>query len=108
MARYYGKIGYAESKETDPGVWVDVITEKCYKGDFIKNSRVLENYNKVNNDINIANKISIVADPYAMKNFHHIKYATYMGTKWIVKDIEVLYPRLVLILGGEYHESTES
>lgn len=104
MSRYYGIIGYAERIQTDPGVWVDTITEKYYKGDFIRNVRTLDNPNKVNNDINISNKISIVADPYAMQNFHLIKYATYMGTKWIVKDVEVLYPRLILSLGGVYNE----
>lgn len=104
MARYYGIIGYAERKETDPGVWVDTITEKCYKGDIIRNLRTLENSNKVNNDINVSNRISIVADPYAMNNFQNIKYATFMGTKWMVKDVEVLYPRLILSLGGLYNE----
>lgn len=104
MARYYGKIGYVVTEETTPGVWTDTITEKYYKGDFIKNTRVLDVSGKVNSDINISNRISIVADPYAMQNFHMIKYAVYMGVKWIVKDVEVLYPRLILSLGGEYNE----
>lgn len=108
MAKYYGKIGYAETKQTDPGVWDSTIVEKYYKGDIIRNVRMLENPNKVNNDINISNKISIVADPYAMQNFHTIKYAIYMGVKWMVKDVEVLYPRLILSLGGVYNEQPES
>lgn len=108
MARYCGIIGYAETKETDPGVWVDTITEKCYKGDILRNVRTLENPNKVNNDINISNKISIIADPYAMEHFAKIKYAVFGGVKWNVKDVEVSYPRLILSLGGLYNEQSGS
>ena len=32
MARYYGRIGYAETVETIPGVWEEVITERNYYG----------------------------------------------------------------------------
>ena len=30
MAKYYGKIGYAETVETAPGVWKEQITERNY------------------------------------------------------------------------------
>ena len=103
MAKWCGVIGYAESVETKPGVWTDVITEHEYCGDVIQDSRRLQSANQINDDINISNKISIVADPYAFSNFHSIRYATFMGIKWKVPNVEVQYPRLILSLGGVYN-----
>lgn len=102
--KWYGSIGFAELKETTPGVWTPEITERNYRGDLIRNTRRLQSTDQVNDDININNQISIVADPYANMNFHTIKYATFMGTKWKVSDVEVQYPRLILSLGGVYNE----
>lgn len=102
--KWYGSIGFAELKETTPGVWTPQITERNYRGDLVRNTRRLQSTDQVNDDININNQISIVADPYANMNFHTIKYATFMGTKWKVSDVEVQYPRLILSLGGVYNE----
>lgn len=103
MAKYYGMIGYATSVETEPGIWEPDIVEKEAYGDLIKNFKSSENSGDINDDINIANNISIVADPYAVQNFHSMKYATYMGSKWKIKSVEVQYPRLILSLGGVYN-----
>ena len=51
----------------------------------------------------MTNEISLVADPYARENFHMIRYACFMGTRWEVTSVEVQYPRLVLTLGGVYN-----
>lgn len=102
--KWYGSIGFAELNETTPGVWTPQIVERNYRGDLVRNTRRLQSTDKVNDDININNQISIVADPYANMNFHTIKYATFMGTKWKVGDVEVQYPRLILSLGGVYNE----
>ena len=103
MAKYYGVIGYAERVETSPGVWDDQIVERNYDGDIIRNIRNIQSNEHLNDDINISNQISIVADPYANANFHSIRYATYMGVKWKVPTVEVQSPRLVLGLGGLYN-----
>lgn len=103
MAKYYGLIGYAETVETAPGVWKEQITERIYYGDVIRNSRRLQSTEHLNDDVNISNQISIVADPYAINNFHSMRYAEFMGAKWKVSDIEVQYPRLLLTLGGLYN-----
>lgn len=104
MAKYYGAIGYAETVETKPGVWKEQITERMYSGDLLRNSRRFQSSDKLNDDLNISNEISIVADPYANQNFHLMRYAEFMGTKWKITDIEVEYPRLRLTLGGVYNE----
>lgn len=103
MAKWYGKIGFYIPKETERGLWEDKITERNYYGDLLSNFRKLQNSGGVNDDINIANKISIISDPFADQNFHSIRYAEFMGTKWKVTNVEVLYPRLILTLGGVYN-----
>lgn len=100
MAKWYGKVGYAETVETEPGVWEDQITERSYYGDITRNTRNLQNSGEVNDNINIANQISIVADPYAYQNFYSMRYVEFMGAKWKVTSVEVQYPRLILTAGG--------
>ena len=105
MAKWFGKIGFAETVETKPGVWTNQIKTHEYYGDLIRNSRRLQTTaDKVNDDINISNQLSIVADPYANENFHEMRYAEFMGVKWKITDVEVQYPRLILTLGGVWNE----
>ena len=103
MAKYYGKIGFATTSEERPGVWVENFTERPYSGDILGNTRRIEFPEKVDADINITNRISIVADPYAKLNFHSMRYAVYLGTKWKISSVEVQFPRLILNLGGVYN-----
>lgn len=103
MAKFYGIIGYAKPVNSNHGVWIDEITEReCY-GDVYRNTRRLEQSGTLNDNINIANEISIIADPYARENFHAMKYVVFMGTKWKITNVEVQYPRLILTLGGLYN-----
>ena len=104
MAKYYGIIGYAEAVETAPGVWKEQITERNYYGDVIRNTRRLQSANQLNDNVNVSNEISIVADPFAYQNFHSMRYVEFMGTKWKITNVEVQYPRLILELGGVYNE----
>lgn len=103
MAKFYGVIGYAESEETTPGVWEERITERYYYGDIIRNIRNLENSEHLNDNIKVSNQISILADPYAIQNFHAIRYAEFMGVKWKVSSVDVQSPRLLLSLGDLYN-----
>ena len=103
MPKFYGSIGYAISKETAPGVWVEDIVEHEYSGDVYRNTRKLQSGNQVNDSIDISNEISILSDPFANENFHSMRYVTYMGAKWRVSSVEVRYPRLILTVGGLYN-----
>ena len=103
MAKFYGKIGYAETLETSPGVWQEQITERDYFGDLNRNTRTAQSSNQLNDNINISNEISIRADPFANKNFHLMRYVEYMGAKWKITNVEVQYPRLILTVGGVYN-----
>ena len=102
MAKWFGKIGYAETEEISPGVWKEQIVEREYYGDLVRNTRRLQTADKLNDDMNVANEISIISDPYANQNFHSIRYVEFMGSKWKVSSVEVSYPRLILTLGGLY------
>ena len=107
MAKYFGTIGYALTTETAPGVWEEQLIEKEYYGDVLQYSKRYQSAGKVNDDIEISNKISIVADPFAFQNFIFIRYVTWMGVKWKVSSIDVEYPRLVLSIGGVYNVEAE-
>jgi hypothetical protein len=108
VAKFYGEIGYGESKEKldAPGVYVDEMIEFPYYGDVIRNSRRLENGEGLNSDISIGNSVSIVADQYAVEHFFAIRYVLWMGTLWSVTTVEVKSPRLILSLGGVYNGPT--
>lgn len=103
MAKFYGKLGYVTTEETVPGVWTPTAVEKDVIGDFLKNMHKLEHVPQVNDNITISNTISIVADPYVMENFRYIKYVIIDGVKWKAESVEVQYPRLIVVLGGEYN-----
>lgn len=102
MAKFYGVVGYAEPMETTPGVWSDRIIERQYFGDLVRNTRKLQTSDQLNDNVNVTNEISIVADPFANENFHSMRYVEFMGTKWKITNVDVQYPRLVLTIGGVY------
>ena len=107
MARYYGLVGFSEgSAESVPGVWDEVIVERPYYGDVTRNTRRLQSGDRLNDNVTVSNEISIVSDPYALQNFHAIRYAAWMGANWKVTNVEVHYPRLILTIGDEYHGET--
>lgn len=104
MAKFYGVVGYGVAVEGMPGVWKDVITEKRYFGDVIRNTRRLTDGESVNNDLSVNNSISIVADAYANEHFFAMRYVRWAGTLWIVSDVDATQPpRLILRLGGVYN-----
>lgn len=102
--KYYGKIGYAETKETAPDVYEEQITEREYFGDVTRNTRRWQSGQNLNDNLEIDNTLSVVADPYALRNFQAIRYAVWNGAKWKVKSVEIQYPRLILTIGGVYTE----
>lgn len=105
MAKFFGKIGFTETKETAPGVWIEEVSEKEYYGDVLSLNRKLETGEHLNDDINVNNRISILADPFAFERFSSMRYVSWMGTKWKVTNVEVQYPRLILSIGGVYNET---
>lgn len=104
--RFSGKVGFGVATEIRPGVWQDVITEKSYFGDVVRNSRHLQTGERVNDDLTVSNSVSIVADAYGLDHFFAIRYVVWQGSRWKVSNVEVSRPRLILQLGGVYNGPT--
>lgn len=105
--KWHGELGFVMVRETSPGVWTEVVEPRKAYGDVLRNSRRLQSGERVNDNIDISNSISIVADPFIRSNIQALRYAEFMGVKWKVTDVEVEYPRLTLTLGGLYNGETE-
>lgn len=102
MARFFGNVGFGLSTEVEPSVWSDTITERPFYGDVSSESRSLSPTDQVNDDIRSSNRISIVADAFALEHFLSIKYVELYGALWKVVTAEVQRPRINLTLGGVY------
>ena len=108
MPRFYGKIGFGLSVETDPGVWSDEISERDYFGEILNTTRYREESDNVNDNVRLQQRLSIVADPFINDNIYAIKYVRWAGSTWRVNSVEIARPRLILTLGGVYDGITAS
>ena len=104
MAKFFGKIGFTKTEETAPGVYRETTIERDYRGDVLRNTRKWENGEHLNDDLNVNNQISIVADAYANENFFAMRYISWMGAYWKITNVEVQRPRLILTIGGVYNK----
>lgn len=105
MSKFYGIIGFVESQETEPGsgIWEDVVTERKYRGEVTKNYKRWDNSEYLNDNLNISNTISIVADPFVSNKLFSVRYVKWLGSYWKVNSAEVQAPRILLTLGGVYN-----
>ena len=108
MAKWYGKVGYIINEEVEPGVWVETPKELPYFGDTISDMAKWSSSGQVNDNLTVASKVSIVADPFAIQHFSSIKYVEIMGSMWSVSMIEPQPPRLILTVGGLYAKDQTS
>lgn len=103
MAKWHGSIGFIKPVEKNPGVWVDEITVKHYYGDLIRNNPRWQNGESINDDLNVNNQISVIANSFAYDNFCWMKYVEFMGVKWKITSADVQRPRIILTIGGVYN-----
>lgn len=106
MAKYSGMIGYSKSVETTPGIYEDVVEEHRHYGDVLQDSRRYEESDKVNGDLRVSNRISIIADKFARDNMYAMKYLTLFGQRWTISKVDVNSPRFIISLGGLYNGPT--
>lgn len=108
--RFSGTVGFATNEQTAPGVWQDVITERAYRGDVVRNARRLEPVLQVPPEANaplaLENSFSILADAHAYENYIHIRYVLWEGARWRVTNVEVRRPRLILTVGELWNGNT--
>lgn len=106
MAKFCGKIGYVDSVEESPGVFVNKPIEYTYYGDITNISKRWQTTENLNDDIRLEENISIVADSYAWENYYKIRYVIIDGVAWRVTNVTVARPRLNLYIGGLYNGET--
>lgn len=108
MAKFYGAIGYAITKETvkDSGVWVEEVTERNYSGDVLKSMVRTKDGETLNDNITVDNRLSIIADAFANENVQSMRYINWMGALWKISSVEIQRPRLLLTIGGVYNVQT--
>lgn len=103
MNKWYGKVGYVETVEVEPGIWEERETVRSYYGELVRNSSKFLVSGGVNDDRDVSVELSVVSDPYSDLHFHSIRYVEFDGVKWKVNTVEPKRPRLILALGGEYN-----
>lgn len=107
--KYYGKLGFDDGPvEVLPGVFEDLIIERTVYGDVLNSTINSREAGTVIPNQTITNQISVVADSYSLKNLHAIRYLTFNGHAWEVKQVEVRPPRIIMRLGGVYRGETFS
>lgn len=103
MAKFQGVIGYVNSEETAPGVFKDIVTERDCVGDILRNNRRWESGQKVNDDLTIDNRFSVLLSDYIINNTQYLRYLKVLGTKWKITSFEIQRPRIILTVGGVYN-----
>lgn len=109
MSKWFGKVGYQfPATETSPGIWESGgVVEHEYYGDIISDRRKRQNFGEINDTLNLADVVSILADPFAYDNCSRIVYVEIMRTRWKVTEIDPSQrPRLILTVGGEWYGDT--
>ena len=108
--RFHGAVGVAASTQVSPGVWKDIITERTYYGDVVRQSRRLDPPLLVPpetaGNLTLENSFSILADSDAYADFMNFRYVEWEGNRWTVTNVEVRRPRLILTVGGLWNGDT--
>ena len=105
--KWFGEIGFNEEIEEEPGVYVPKLIKRNFFGNVLDLTWREQQADKINTDLHISNKLSVVADPYLRSNFQKIAYVQFEGAKWTVSSVKVGVPRLELTLGSLYLEEDE-
>lgn len=101
--KFYGSIGFSYEVQTAPGVWEGVSDERDAYGDVLSNVRRWEPSSELNDDLNVTNRISVVASRFFYEHLGSMRYVLWNGTKWKIKSAEIVRPRIILTLGGVYN-----
>ena len=106
MAKFHGKVGYAQTVETAPGVHTETFVEYDYVGDVQRDAKRWVDGSKVNTDLQFSTRISIIVNDVASVNLPLMRYVRWQGACWQITSFEVAHPRIILTLGGVYNGRT--
>ena len=111
--RYCAKIGFRWTDEerledgTPTSVWKEFYAERTYKADVMSNGYRNQQGEGINDDYKINNKLSLLAcDAFTLSHLNSVIFCELYGVKWKVTSVDIQRPRLIVTLGGEYHEQT--
>lgn len=100
MTKFTGLVGYVTQEQKVPGVWSPVDNPKKMRGDVIRQSSSNQNDGKVNSDITLNHRVSLLGDAYAFGNYYTIKWIELDSRKWEVTSVELQRPRIIVTVGG--------
>lgn len=106
MARFSGKLGFGEEVEVSPGIWEETITEKPYYGTIEWDIRRFVKGDKVNDNVNLNNCVTVLADSWINQNSARVRYVLWRGQRWSITSVEDAYPRLKFYMGDVYNGPT--
>lgn len=102
MSKFFGTIGFVQTKETEPGVWAQSVEERLFSGDITQTTASWNDAQRINGDLEINHTLSVICDNYLTQNMFALRYVNYVGRRWAVRKVEVRPPRMILVLGKEY------
>lgn len=100
MSKFTGLVGYVTQEELVPGVWSPVDKAVMMKGDIIRLSSSVQNGDKINSDVTLNHRVSLLGDAYAFNNYFNLKWIQLDGRKLEVSSVELQRPRLIVTVGG--------
>lgn len=105
MARFYGAIGFSITRETRPGIYEEQFTERFYKGTVSRHATRWATSEYLNDDLEINNDISIVADTFANEHFGAMRYVRWNKQVFKITSatVDTDTYRITLNLGGVFN-----
>lgn len=103
MAKYSGLVGYVTQGETTPGVWSSIENPVPMRGDLIRASLSRQNDSKVNSDVSLNHRVSLIGDAYAFQQYYNIRWIELDGLRWEVNSVELQRPRIIVTIGGPWN-----
>lgn len=101
--KFFGKIGFITTFESEPGIWTSSVEEHDAYGDVLSNVRRWEQSAEINNNVTTSNRISILADRFLCEHMGAMRYVKWNGTAWEIRSVDLVRPRAILTLGGVYN-----
>ena len=95
------------TEETSPGVYQEIIIEKQYYGDVVRNTAQIVDSSTINSNIKLNNSISVLCNNYMSENLGCIRYLTFKKSKWKISSIEIKDNRIIFTLGDLYNEQED-
>ena len=105
MARFIGKVGFAIIEETRPSIYEEVYRERTYKGDLVRKTRQWSPSEHLNDNLQINNDISIIADSFAIMNLGVMRYVYWLNQYFEITSASLDNDRhrITLSLGGVFN-----